>query len=96
MYNFCSTFFNETELNFLIYNIKDKLKLMKEGNHDINIGNFEKKEYVSPVINMILIKMECGIAANSVAVSPVTVGGNTDQVQTDWGGNDDTTIDTPF
>ena len=43
-----------------------------------------------------IVEMECGIAANSAAVSPVTVGGETDQVQTDWNGNDDTTINASF
>ncbi|WP_407512144.1 hypothetical protein [Elizabethkingia miricola] len=56
----------------------------------------EKKDYSAPTLNTILIEMECGIAANSAAVSPGTVGGNTDPVSTEWGGNDDTTIDTPF
>ena len=55
-----------------------------------------KKSYVAPTIDILLVEMECGIAANSAAVSPVTVGGNTDQIQTDWGGSDDTTIETPF
>lgn len=58
--------------------------------------NQEKKNYVAPTTDILHVEMECGIAANSAAVSPVTVGGNTDQVQTDWGGNDDTTIETPF
>ncbi|WP_407500531.1 hypothetical protein [Elizabethkingia anophelis] len=56
----------------------------------------EKKNYVSPILDTTVVEMECGIAANSAAVSPATVGGNTDQVQTDWNGNDDTTIDTLF
>ncbi|MCL1674548.1 hypothetical protein [Elizabethkingia meningoseptica] len=56
----------------------------------------DRKNYVAPRIDLAFVEMECGIAANSAAVSPVTVGGNTDQVQTDWGGNDDTTIETPF
>lgn len=56
----------------------------------------EKKDYSAPTLNTILIEMECGIAANSAAVSPVTVGGNIDEIQTDWNGNDDTTISSPF
>ncbi|AQW90089.1 hypothetical protein [Elizabethkingia anophelis] len=55
-----------------------------------------KKNYVTPTIDILLVDMECGIAANSAAVSPVTVGGNTEQVQTDWNGNNDTTIETPI
>lgn len=58
--------------------------------------NKEKKNYSTPILDVMTIEMECGIAANSAAVSPVTVNGNTDQVQTDWNGNDDTTIEAPF
>ncbi|WP_278554133.1 hypothetical protein [Elizabethkingia bruuniana] len=56
----------------------------------------EKKDYSAPTLNTILVEMECGIAANSTAVSPGTVGGNTDQVQTEWEGNDDTIINTGY
>ncbi|MCL1670974.1 hypothetical protein [Elizabethkingia ursingii] len=56
----------------------------------------EKKDYYPPVIEVTIIEMECGIAANSAAVSPVTVDGNADQVQTDWNGNDDTIIHTEY
>ncbi|MCL1671529.1 hypothetical protein [Elizabethkingia ursingii] len=58
--------------------------------------NQEKRNYAPPSLDVIIVEMECGIAANSSAVSPVTVNGNTDQVQTDWNGNDDTTINAPF
>lgn len=58
--------------------------------------NWEKRKYISPTLDVMIVEMECGIAANSAAVSPVTVGGETDQVQTDWNGNDDTTINAPF
>ncbi|WP_395763001.1 hypothetical protein ACH34F_04520 [Elizabethkingia anophelis] len=63
---------------------------------EIHEENREKRKYISPTLDVMIVEMECGIAANSAAVSPATVGGNTDQVQTDWGGNDDTTIETPF
>ncbi|CAM3286870.1 hypothetical protein [Elizabethkingia anophelis] len=56
----------------------------------------KKKDYIPPKLEVEIVEMECGISANSAAVSPQTVGGNTDQVQTDWNGNDDTTTDTPF
>ncbi|MDX8571850.1 hypothetical protein OZ666_09160 [Elizabethkingia sp. HX QKY] len=56
----------------------------------------KKKDYYPPIIDVIIIEMECGIAANSAAVSPVTVGGNTGQVQTDWNGSDDTVIHTEY
>ncbi|WP_407481977.1 hypothetical protein [Elizabethkingia meningoseptica] len=56
----------------------------------------ERKTYVSPVIDVILIEMEYGIAAASASVTPVTVNGATDQVATDWEGSDDTTITTGF
>jgi len=58
--------------------------------------NWEKRKYISPTLDVMIVEMECGIAANSTAVSPVTVDGNTDQVQTGWGGDDDTTINAPF
>ncbi|OPC52985.1 hypothetical protein BAY06_02385 [Elizabethkingia anophelis] len=58
--------------------------------------NREKRKYISPTLDVMIVEMECGVAANSAAVSPATVGGNTDQVQTDWNGNDDTTINAPF
>lgn len=58
--------------------------------------NQKKKKYFSPTLDIILVGMECGIAANSAAVSPVTVAGSTDQVQTDWKGNDDTVVESPF
>ncbi|WP_407500773.1 hypothetical protein [Elizabethkingia anophelis] len=58
--------------------------------------NWEKRKYISPTLEVMIVEMECGIAANSAAVSPATLNGNTDQIQTDWNGNDDTIIDTPF
>ncbi|WP_336667801.1 hypothetical protein [Elizabethkingia anophelis] len=56
----------------------------------------KKKDYIPPKLEVEIVEMECGMAANSAAVSPQTVNGNTDEAQTDWNGNDDTTIDTPF
>ncbi|QQM27381.1 hypothetical protein [Elizabethkingia sp. M8] len=63
---------------------------------EIHEENREKRKYISPTLDVMIVEMECGIAANSAAVSPVTVGGKTDQVQTDWNGNDDTTISASF
>ncbi|HCD9236746.1 TPA: hypothetical protein NEG48_003794 [Elizabethkingia anophelis] len=54
------------------------------------------KNYLPPTINVTIVLMEYGIAAGSASVSPVAVGGNVDQIQTEWNGNDNTTIDTPF
>ncbi|MDV3659236.1 hypothetical protein CMU70_02050 [Elizabethkingia anophelis] len=56
-----------------------------------------KKEYTAPVLEIVLIEMEQGIAAGSASVNVgVDVSGNASPVDTDWGGNDDTVIDTPF
>ncbi|AJW65252.1 hypothetical protein VO54_03827 [Elizabethkingia miricola] len=72
--------------------MKKKQKTQKE----FHLETREKKNYLPPTLDVMIVEMECGIAANSAAVSPPTVGGNTDQVQTDWNGNDDTTISKPF
>ncbi|MCT3788640.1 hypothetical protein HZQ67_14820 [Elizabethkingia anophelis] len=56
----------------------------------------KKKDYIPPKIEVEIVEIEGGIAANSAAVSPQTVNGNTDEVQTDWEGNDDTSISRPF
>ncbi|HCD9234057.1 TPA: hypothetical protein NEG48_001030 [Elizabethkingia anophelis] len=57
----------------------------------------DKKEYVAPSISVINVEMEQGIAAGSATVTPgVDINGNIDSVNTDWGGSDTTTIDTPF
>lgn len=58
--------------------------------------DIDKKEYIPPAINLVLIRLECGITANSASVSPVSVDGNVDQIQTDWNGNDDKTIHTEY
>lgn len=63
---------------------------------EIHEENREKRKYISPTLDVMIVEMECGIAANSAAVSPLTIGGNTDQVQTHWNGNDDTTIHTEY
>lgn len=55
-----------------------------------------KKDYFPPTLELTIVEMECGLAANSGPVSPLTVGGNAAEVPTDWNGNDDTTITTPF
>ncbi|MCT3664256.1 hypothetical protein HZR00_17305 [Elizabethkingia anophelis] len=56
-----------------------------------------KKEYLSPKLEIIYIELEQGIAAGSASVKVgVDVDGNVNAVDTDWGGSDDTTIDTPF
>ncbi|HFK5585712.1 hypothetical protein AB2S31_14195 [Elizabethkingia anophelis] len=56
----------------------------------------EKKDYCPPVIEVTIIEMECGIAANSAAISPVTVGGTVDLVPTDWSESDNTVIHTEY
>ncbi|HCD9234120.1 TPA: hypothetical protein NEG48_001093 [Elizabethkingia anophelis] len=57
----------------------------------------QKKRYESPEFSVIEVEMEEGIASGSATVSPgVDINGNTDAVNTDWGGSDTTTIDTPF
>lgn len=56
-----------------------------------------KREYISPVLEVVFIEMEQGIAAGSASVNVgVDVSGNANAVDTDWGGSDDTVIDTPF
>ncbi|WP_411897583.1 hypothetical protein [Elizabethkingia occulta] len=57
----------------------------------------DKREYISPVLEVVFIEMEQGIAAGSASVNVgVDVSGNANAVDTDWGGSDDTVIDTPF
>ncbi|WP_454060319.1 hypothetical protein [Elizabethkingia ursingii] len=57
-----------------------------------------KKEYVSPVLlEIVLLEMEYGIAASSVSVNVKVDGnGNALPVDTDWEGNDDQNIGSPF
>ena len=60
-----------------------------------------KKEYVSPVLlEIVLLEMEYGIAASSVSSVSVNVkvdgNGNALPVDTDWEGNDDQNIGSPF
>ncbi|MET7038276.1 hypothetical protein [Elizabethkingia miricola] len=69
---------------------------MKKNNEDFLTKIKEKKDYFPPSLEVIIVEMECGIAANSASVSPVTVNGDVDQISTDWNGNDDTTITTGF
>ena len=35
----------------------------------------EKRKYISPTLDVMIVEMECGIAANSATVSPLTIGG---------------------
>ncbi|MVW83003.1 hypothetical protein FCL51_10780 [Elizabethkingia anophelis] len=56
-----------------------------------------KREYIPPKIEVVTIAMEYGIAASSVAVTPVTTNGSTDPIPTDWSGSGDTTTtNAPF
>ena len=57
-----------------------------------------KREYTPPVMEVVFLEMEQGIAAGSVSasVTPGTTNGNVDPVKTDWEGSDNTTVDTPF
>lgn len=56
-----------------------------------------KRKYISPVLEVVFIEMEQDIAAGSASVNVgVDVSGNASPVDTDWGGSDDTIIDTPF
>ncbi|CAI9685304.1 hypothetical protein [Elizabethkingia anophelis] len=56
-----------------------------------------KREYISPVLEVVLIEMEQGIAAGSASTNVgVDANGNATSIDTDWGGTDDTVIDTPF
>ncbi|MDQ8748591.1 hypothetical protein [Elizabethkingia miricola] len=66
---------------------------MKKTQEDFLTKIKEKKDYFPPSLEVIIIKMECGIAANSASVSPVT---EVDQISTDWNGNDDTSISAGF
>ncbi|OPB92801.1 hypothetical protein BAZ10_00275 [Elizabethkingia occulta] len=57
-----------------------------------------KSFYTNPKIEVFTLEMEQGVAAGSasVSVAPGSTNGNVDQVQTNWGGNDDTSIDNSF
>ncbi|MCT4006860.1 hypothetical protein HZQ22_16005 [Elizabethkingia anophelis] len=56
-----------------------------------------KREYISPVLEVVFIEIEQGIAASSASVNvSIDVSGNANAVDTDWGGSDDTVIDSPF
>lgn len=55
-----------------------------------------KRKYMPPVLEVLYLEMEQGIAANSAAVAPGTTNGNVDPVKTDWEGTSDTTVDAPF
>ena len=69
------------------------MKVLKEEETKLEI----KREYISPVSEAVFIEMEQAIAAGSASVNVgVDVSGNANAVDTDWGGSDDTVIDTPF
>ncbi|WP_164474709.1 hypothetical protein [Elizabethkingia ursingii] len=55
-----------------------------------------KKNYLTPSISVINIKMKQGIASGSASVTLVAVNGNTDTVSADWRRSGTKTIDTPF
>ncbi|MCT3918021.1 hypothetical protein CMU59_17600 [Elizabethkingia anophelis] len=55
-----------------------------------------KKPYLSPTLDVTRVEMEYGIAAGSAPVSPVSVNGNVDQIQTDWENDDNQTVTAPF
>ncbi|AQX85228.1 hypothetical protein I6H88_20225 [Elizabethkingia bruuniana] len=57
-----------------------------------------KREYTPPVMEVVFLQMEQGIAAGSASasVTPGTTNGNVDPVKTDWEGTSDTTVDAPF
>ncbi|WP_395762463.1 hypothetical protein ACH34C_09710 [Elizabethkingia anophelis] len=69
---------------------------LNQDNSKSMVQDAEKKSYLAPSVSVIHIEMEQGIAAGSATVTPGVVNGNTDNVSTDWGGSDTTTIDTPF
>ncbi|MCT3801065.1 hypothetical protein [Elizabethkingia anophelis] len=69
------------------------MKVLKEEETKLEI----KREYISPVSEAVFIEMEQAIAAGSASVNVgVDVSGNANAVDTDWGGSDDTVIDSPF
>ncbi|HFK5508541.1 hypothetical protein [Elizabethkingia anophelis] len=72
------------------------MKLNEELKKKEKVKEITKWTYLAPQIFVEEIEMEQGIASGSATVTPVTVNGNTDNVSTDWGGTDTTTIDTPF
>lgn len=56
-----------------------------------------KREYKAPVLEIVLIEMEQGIAAGSASVNvSIDVNGAANAIDTDWGGSEDTVIDAPF
>ncbi|HFI4797879.1 hypothetical protein [Elizabethkingia anophelis] len=59
-------------------------------------GVVEKKTYTPPVLEVLEVEMECGVAAASATLSPSVTNGNVDPVQTNWTGDDSTEVVTPF
>ncbi len=54
-----------------------------------------KKDYIPPSVTTDFIEMENGIAVQSVRTLPVGTGSG-GEVTTQWDGQDDTTIVTPY
>lgn len=52
-----------------------------------------KANYIPPLLHVIEIEMECGIAAASATILPVNVS---NQVQEDWTDGTDETNDVPW
>lgn len=69
------------------------MKKLKEETTSVNV----KKEYTSPILEVLYIEMEQGIAAGSASVNvSIDVNGAANAIDTDWGGSEDTVIDAPF
>lgn len=61
-------------------------------NHNGDDKKNEKKPYIPPTFEVMIIEMEFGLAINSAAVMPpVQVNGNTAEVQTSWKDEEETT-----
>ena len=67
------------------------MKKKQKTQQELQIEVRGRRDYIPPLLETMVIEMECGIAANSAAVVP-----DQNPTDTDWNGSDDTTIDTPF
>ncbi|MDV2442574.1 hypothetical protein CMV00_02010 [Elizabethkingia anophelis] len=47
-----------------------------------------KREYIPPILEVTIIKMEEGIASGSASVAPNSIGGLVDDVTTEWDGTE--------
>lgn len=57
----------------------------------------EKRNYIPPSMDVMIVYMEQGIAATSTAtVAPGMTGGNADALSTDWENEDNTIINQGF